>query len=123
MEASGFWISCASDALSAATASSRSARGVELLHFLQVGDVGEDRGHRRRLLRLLTEGGGAEADREDPPALVGHHPLAPADLAAVPDSGDDRRPELRRPGLELVQHRQADERLALEIEQLSRRSG
>ena len=40
--------------------------GVELLHFLEVGDVGEDRGHRRRLLGLLPEGGGTEADGEHP---------------------------------------------------------
>ena len=97
--------------------------GLELLHFLQVGDVGEDGGHRRRLLGLLTERGGAEADGEDAPAVVGHHALAAADLPAVPDPGHDRRPELRGAGLELVQHRQADQPLAVEVEQLLRRSG
>ena len=36
----------------------------------------------------------------------GHHALAPADLAPVPDPGDHRRPQLRRAHLELVQHGQ-----------------
>ena len=43
---------------------------VELLNLLEVRDVGEDGGDRRSLLRLLPEGGGAQADREHPPAAL-----------------------------------------------------
>ena len=83
MDASGFLISCASDADSAATASSRSARRWSSCNLLELGDVGEDRRHRRQLAILGLKGGGGEADREQPP--VGpHHPLPAANLASMP---------------------------------------
>ena len=50
---------------------------VELLHFLEVRDVGEDGRNRRGLLRLLPEGGGAQPDGEHPPAALHHHALHP----------------------------------------------
>ena len=51
------------------------------------------------------------------PPSVHHHPLAPADLPPVADPRHHRRPELRRPGLELVEHREPEQLLAVEIEQ------
>ena len=110
IEASGFRISCASDADSAATASSRSAPQMQLLKLLRVGDVGEDRGDRRHLAILGLEGGGGQADRE-------HRPLP----APVPSPRLTFRPfrmpattRRRAPatGLQLVQDRAPEQSVA-----------
>ena len=65
IDASGFLISCASDAESSATPSRRSARSAQRLHALLVGDVLEDRRGRAVGAQAVAVGvGRRDADRQ-----------------------------------------------------------
>src|SRR6266536_6548167 len=89
---------------------------MELLQLLKIRDIGEDRGHRRRLLALLPEHGGAEADGKLASLRRDNEALAPADLAPIADPAVDRRPQLAGAGLELVQDRLPEEGAGLETQ-------
>jgi hypothetical protein len=89
---------------------------IQFVETLQVGNIREYRRHRGTTVRVPLEGGGRQADGEAPAIHQRHGSLATADLPPVPERGDHRRPQLRRPELEGIEDRCAGQGLAIELQ-------
>ena len=101
IDASGFLISCASDADSSATPSSRSARRRSDLHALLIGDVLEDR--RRRAVGAQAVAVGVGRRHADRTALPGRRRSSPRRASCASRSRTERSSASRQLGRDAPQ--------------------